>query len=174
MIHCELCSYQQGHTSEPECHAKARLPQSLQILVHGHLIHIIYILHLVIRWTEVTGEAVLAVGDVHGHSPVADKLLAVGRDSLQVWKGRDVIVCVQACLIFRLDQSIAIVHARRGFRGEVASVFRAQDVLPVIHHVVQARPAGHFRVQVRFVLRTDAGVDSHLVRRIGPEIRTET
>jgi len=92
-------------------------------------------------------------------------MFAVGLNALEVRIRDGLATAARACLEFRLDQSVAIA----GFRHE-ASVLWTENV--PVRHVVQTRSAGHLRVHVRLVFRTDAGVDPHLAR-VGPKVRTE-
>lgn len=78
------------------------LPQSLQILVHGHLFHVINVLHLIISRCQIIGEAVIATGHVHHRSSVAPhNLITVRPDVLHLRErgGRDVAGFVAAHLI---------------------------------------------------------------------------
>lgn len=144
------------------------LPQSLQILVHGHLFHVINVLHLIIGRAQIIREAVIAAGHVHHRSSVARHNLTVRADVLH-FRERGNMVGFVAAPLASLHLPVTIVYTRIQIIPEIG---HSEDVLPSLNLPVQTRLPAQFRGYLRLELRADARVHPHVaVRR--PEFRAQ-
>lgn len=144
----------------------------MQILVHGHLFHVINVLHLIIGRAQIIREAVIATGHVHHRSSVAHHNLTVRADVLHLWKRGNVVGFVATHLV-SLDLPVAIVHTCSRIQI-IPEIGHSEDMLPSLslNLPVQTRFPAQFRAYFRLELGADARVHPHFaVRR--PEFRAQ-